>query len=325
MPGFVDLHVNGIAGVDFLTADAAGYARARAALAATGVTAYQPTLITSPLDAYPDALQAARLARRNPGARILGVHLEGPFISPEWAGAHNPAHVVDPDLETAARLIAAGPVSHMTLAPERPGAIELIRWLSGRGVTVALGHSDADARAAHRGFDAGARAVTHIYNAHRRWKPRDPGLAGVALVRADVTVTAIVDHVHLAPETAALLMHSAGARLALVTDAIEAAHLGDGTYTLGERTVTVSGNEARLGDGTLAGSTLTMDEAVRNMIDLGASLPEAVHAAGRAPALLAARPELGSIESGAPADIVVLDDRVEVTRNLVAGIEVFPD
>jgi N-acetylglucosamine-6-phosphate deacetylase len=323
VPGFVDLQVNGFSGVDFVAAGEEGYRTAGLALAATGVTSYQPTLITSPLDAYPAAVEAAARAQGEPGPRILGVHLEGPFISPQWVGAHNPAHVLDPDPELAVRLIEAGPVSHMTLAPERPGAIELIHLLTKRNITVACGHSDADASRAHAGFDAGARVLTHIYNAHRRWRPRDPGLAGAALVRASVTVTAIVDNVHLAPETAEATFRATRGRFALITDAMEAAGLGDGTYALGDRRVSVRENEVRLENGRLAGSVLTMGRALQNLVGVGATLTEAVHAAARAPALAAGRRDLGLLEEGAVADVVVLDDRLEVARTIVDGRELW--
>jgi N-acetylglucosamine-6-phosphate deacetylase len=321
VPGFIDLQVNGFAGVDFLAAGDDDYRRAASALVATGVTSYQPTLITSPPDALLAALDAAAGAQAEPGPRILGVHLEGPFISPAWVGAHNPAHVLQPDLELTVRLIEAGPVSHVTLAPELHGALGLIEMLVSRKVTVSCGHSDADASQAHVAFDAGATMLTHIYNAHRRWQPRDPGLAGAALVRDSVTVTAIVDNVHLAPETTLAVLLATGSRFALITDATEAAGLGDGTYALGDRRVTVRGDEARLDDGTLAGSVLSMDAAVRNLVDMGVPLERAIHAAARAPALAARRADLGILEEGSVADVVVLDDRLEVTRTLVGGRE----
>ena len=158
----------------------------------------------------------------------------------------------------------------MTLAPELPGALELIDWLVARDVVVSCGHSDADAAQAHAAFDRGARAITHVHNAHRRWRPRDPGIAGAALVRPDVTVQAIVDGVHLAPETAYGAFLAARERFCLVTDAIEAALLDPGEYELGGRPVRSRDGAVRLPDGTLAGSVLTMDEAVRNLVASGA-------------------------------------------------------
>jgi N-acetylglucosamine-6-phosphate deacetylase len=324
IPGFVDVQVNGFAGVDYLAGEADDWRRAADAMAATGVTAYRPTLITAaPADLH-RALGVAGELVGGPGPRVLGVHLEGPFLSPSWPGAHPPELLRDPDVELLDELRAAGPVAHMTVAPERPGGLELVSSLVARGITVSVGHTDADADACHAAFDRGARALTHLHNAHRRFAARDPGPAGVALTRDDVTVTAIVDHVHLAPETAAMGWRAAGGRFALITDAIAAAGFGPGDWPLGERTVHVDERgEARLDDGRLAGSTLTMDAAVRNLIGLGASLEQAVHAAARAPALLAGRSELGLLAQGGPADLVVVDEELRVRRTLVAGVEVF--
>jgi len=254
---------------------------------------------------------------------VLGLHLEGPFISPRWPGAHNPEHVIAPDLKIADRLLAAGPVTYMTVAPEEVGGLELIAHLVARGVVVACGHCDADAGVAKLAFDAGARAMTHIYNAQRRWKPRDPGIAGVALTRPDVVVQAIVDHVHLAPETAYATFLATRGRFCLVTDAMAAAGLDDGTYALGDRTVRVEGDQARLEDGTLAGSVLKMDAAVRNLVALGAYIEEAVEAAAGVPARLIGRNDLGSLTPGGIADVVVLDDSLRVRRTLVGGVEIF--
>ncbi len=318
VPGFVEVQVNGFAGVDFLAASPADYATATAALAATGVTSYVPTLITAPADAYRDALRALAAATPRP----LGAHLEGPFLSPDWPGAHPPEHLRAPDLALVDELRAIGPITTMTLAPELPGALNLIGALVERGIVVHIGHTDADAVTAHAAFDRGARALTHIHNAHRRFRPRDPGPAGVALTRPDVTVTAIVDGVHLAPETAGSAWLAARERFCLVTDAIAAAGQGDGTFRMGEREVHVADGASRLTDGTLAGSVVTMDRAIRELVALGASLPEAVAAATTAPARLVGRDDLGVLAPGARADLVVLDDDLHVVRTIVDGVEI---
>jgi N-acetylglucosamine-6-phosphate deacetylase len=325
VPGFVDLHINGVAGIDFLTADVAGYREAAAALARTGVVAFQPTFVSSPLDAYADPLAVAAAAADDPAGLplVTGVHLEGPFLSPLWAGAHDPAHLRNPDPGLADRLVNGGPVRTMTLAPELPGGLELTARLAAAGVVVSCGHSDADAPTAHAAFDSGARSITHLHNAHRRWRPRDPGLGGVALVREDVTVQAIVDGVHLAAESAYGAFLAAGQRFCLVTDAIEAAMGDAGEYELGGRPVQVRDGSVRLPDGTLAGSVLTMDEAVRNLVASGASLAEAVHAASTAPAALLGRDDLGVLRPGAPAHLTVLDDDLRPMRTLVGGVEAF--
>jgi N-acetylglucosamine-6-phosphate deacetylase len=220
-------------------------------------------------------------------------------------------------------MLSRGPVTYTTIAPELSGAIGLIRYFVAAGVIVALGHSDADAPAADAGFDAGARAVTHLFNAHRPWRQCRPGLAGAALKRNDVTLTVILDGNHLPREMVGTIRRAAPGRIGLITDAISAAGRPSGKYPLGDRTVNVADGVARLADGTLAGSVLTMDRAVRNFVDLGASVAEAVGAATAVPARLLARPELGSLEPGTPADVVVLDDALGVQRTLVAGAEVF--
>jgi N-acetylglucosamine-6-phosphate deacetylase len=322
VPGFVDLHINGFAGVDFFTAGVADFGRVGPALAATGVTSYLPTFVSAPEDACRQALEVVAGADAGAGPRLLGVHLEGPFISDRWVGAHDPVHIREPDAGLAGRLCDAGPVRLVTLAPELPGALELIDALGERGVVVSCGHSDADAETAHRAFDRGARAVTHIYNAHRRWQPRDPGLAGAALVRDDVTVQVIVDDVHLASEAAYAAFLTARERFCLVTDAIAAAGIGASESRLANQTLRIEDGAARLADGTLAGSLLTMDGAVANLVAKGASLPAAVHAASRAPALLIGRPDLGLIAAGNAADIAVLDDDLRVLRTLVRGVEI---
>jgi N-acetylglucosamine-6-phosphate deacetylase len=325
VPGYVDAHINGVAGVDFLTAGVAGLRHAARALAATGVAAFQPTLVSSRADDYREPLAAAAeavvLADGLP--LVTGVHLEGPFLSPHWPGAHDPAHLRPPDRGLARRLSGLGPVTMMTLAPELPGALDLIADLRSGGVAVSCGHSDADAARAHAGFDAGAHAVTHVHNAHRRWRARDPGLGGVALVRPEVTVQAIVDGVHLAPESAYAAFLTAGRRFCLVTDAIEAALREPGEYELARRTVHVRDGAVRLPDGRLAGSVLTMDEAVRNLVRSGATVEDAVHAASTSPARLLGREDLGVLRPGAPANLTVLDEGLRVTRTLVGGVEAF--
>jgi N-acetylglucosamine-6-phosphate deacetylase len=314
----VDLHLNGAAGVDFLSAGAEGWRHAAEALAATGVVAFQPTLVSSPVEAYEGPLAvAAELAGALP--QLLGVHLEGPFLSPAWPGVHRPEHLLAPDLALAERLTALGPVTTVTLAPELPGGLELTEALARRGLVVSCGHCDADAAQAHAAFDRGARAVTHIHNAQRRWRPRDPGVAGAALVRPEVAVQAIADGVHLAPETVRGAQLAAGERFCLVTDAVAAALGGPEECALGGLRVRVIDGAARLEDGTLAGSVLTMDQGVRNLVSWGASLAEAVHAAAGAPARLLGRADLGRLEPGAPANVTVLDDSLEVTATLVRG------
>jgi N-acetylglucosamine-6-phosphate deacetylase len=317
VPGFVDLQVNGFAGVDFLDADAAGYRRAGEALLETGVTAYLPTLITSPEETLLAALGEVPADSDYP--RILGVHLEGPFLSPKRLGTHVAAARRDPDLALLDRLLDGGPVKLMTLAPELPGAFAAIERLLERGVTVSLGHSDATAGEANAAFDLGVRTVTHIFNAMRPLLHRDPGLVGAALTREDVIVQIILDGVHLAPETVLVVWRAATGRVALVTDSTTGAAASEGAYSFGSLDIEVHDGAVLNPDGVLAGSVLTMIEAVRNLHALGVPLADAVDAATAVPARALGLPDLGRLDVGLPADIVVLDDSVEIERVLVAG------
>jgi len=318
-PGFVDLQVNGFGGVDLLDADSDGFARAGDALLEAGVTSYLPTFITAPEEQLLAALR--ELPSPDGGPRILGVHLEGPFLSPARLGTHPPAYRRDPDPRLLERLIEAGPVRLVTLAPELPGAGELIDLLQLRGITVSAGHTDATSAEAEAAFDRGIRTVTHLFNAMRPLRHRDPGLVGAALARADVVVQIIVDGIHLADETAQVVWRAAAGRVALVTDAIAGAGAveADGASSLGGFEVVVRDGIARGPDGVLAGSLLTMIEAVRNLHELGAPLEDALSAATAVPARVIGEPTAGRIEIGLPADIVVLDDGLEVDRVLVGG------
>ncbi|QBI19211.1 N-acetylglucosamine-6-phosphate deacetylase [Egibacter rhizosphaerae] len=322
-PGFVDLQVNGFGGVDFLAAGARDFAVAGEALLASGVTAYLPTLITSPIDDLVTALGVVEgLAGENTdkGPRVLGAHVEGPFLARPFAGAHNPELIVPPDREIADRLLGAGPVRFVTLAPEQPGGQELVSHLVAGGVRVSVGHTEAHSEDAHEAFDRGAVAVTHLHNAMRRFRSRDPGPAGAALARPEIAVLVINDGIHLADDTLLGAWRATRGRFVLVTDAIAAAGLGEGAVALGDRTVHVADGAARLDDGTLAGSVLTMDAAVRRLVELGVPLGEAIEAATGTPAGLVG--ERASLRPGAVADIAVLDEDLGVQRTLRDGVEV---
>jgi N-acetylglucosamine-6-phosphate deacetylase len=322
-PGFVDLQINGYAGVDF-SAPEGGYEKAGAALLAGGVTAFQPTIVSGDLEAMLDSL--SQMPTADPGPRVIGAHLEGPFLSRSRAGAHYAGAIQPPDLAVLDRLLAAGPVSQMTVAPELPGALEIIDALVARGVTVSCGHSEADAAAAHLAFDHGAGAITHIFNAMRRFEPRDAGIAFAGLGREDVFISIIVDGHHLEDDTVRVAWRAAGDRLVLISDAVAAAAAPDGDYTLGGTVdVRSKGGVVRDGDGSLAGTALSMVEAVRNSVALGVPTAAALAAASEAPARMARRDDLGRIAPGARADIVVLDDALEVERVLLGGEELVAD
>ncbi len=318
VPGFVDLQVNGFAGVDFLAASAEDYARAGEALFQSGVTAYQPTFITASESTILDALRI--IPTESAGPHIVGAHLEGPFLSPERLGTHPHEHRRDPDLELLDRLLDGGRVTEMTIAPELPGASAVISRLLERGVVVSAGHTNATAEQAHKAFDLGVSTVTHLFNAMRPFRSRDPGIIGVALTRRELFVQMIVDGHHLADETVRLVWAAAGGRVALVSDATAGAGVGGGSsYQLGDVAIEVADGVPMREDGVLAGTVLTMIEAVRNVHALGISFEDAIGAATAVPARIVGRPDLGVLEPGGAADIVVLDDRLEIVNVLSAG------
>ena len=314
VPGVVDLQVNGYAGVDFLAAARADYDRAGEALLEGGVTAYQPTFITAPEETLVAAL---REVPETP--QVIGAHVEGPFLSPDRLGTHPAADRRDPDLALLGRLLDAGRVTQYTLAPELPGADALIAYALERGVVVAAGHTNATAEEAHAAFDLGVSTVVHLFNAMRPFRSRDPGVAGVALTRPDVSVQMIVDGHHLSDETVRLIWAAAAGRTALVTDAMAGAGGGAGAYQLGAVAVEVAGGVPMRGDGVFAGTVLTMHEALRNLHALGVPFEEAVGAATAVPARIIGRPDLGVLEPGARADVVVLDDRLEIAQVIAGG------
>lgn len=329
VPGFVDLQVNGFAGVDFSHAEAPAVRSALAAMARTGVTACLPTVPTAAPETYPGVLAAlgAVIAAPSDGAtRPLGVHLEGPFLNPARRGAHRSEWLRPPDPALADRLLSMAPVALATVAPELPGALALVIHLRRRGVVVSVGHSDADAEAARRAFDAGASMVTHLWNAQRPFTARDPGVAGVALTRPDVHVGLIADLVHLAPETLLLSLGAAGSRAVVVTDALDLAGLGTeaGAATAGRarrRPGRVVDGAVRLDDGTLAGAATSLDVALRNVVGLGVGLPVALATVTVAPARVLGRlaTGLGRLVRGGRADVVVLDQHAAVDTVLVGG------
>ncbi len=313
VPGFVDLQVNGFAGIDLRHAAVADYAVVAAALAERGVTAFQSTFHSQSVDDHVLSLRrlGAALADRPVGARVCPAHLEGPFLSPRWNGAHDPAHLIDPSPEALDRLLDAGPVAMMTVAPELPGGLDLVRELVDDGVVVGIGHSDATAQQVHAAADAGVRHLTHCWNAHRRLTARDPGPAGVALTRDELTVGLIADMVHVAPEVVELTLRAAAGRVAVTTDAVAAA----GTVAAAGQGV------ARRSDGTIAGGLAGPDDCLRHLVALGVDLADAVHACGGVQRELTGAPA-SRLRPGDLADVAVLDDRLQVQRTYVDGVQV---
>lgn len=321
-PGFIDLHVHGGAGHSMLSADSGEIRAAASFHRQHGTTRTLVSVVTAPIDEMVEALRAA--AQLTADGHVLGVHLEGPFLSPSRAGAHDKRHLLAPDARALDRLIAAadGALRVVTLAPELPGGLDLLRRIVDAGVVAAIGHSDADYATAARAFEAGATLVTHLFNGMRPMHHREPGVAGAALARPSVTCELINDGIHVHDASARLAFAAAPGRVALVTDATAAAGNGAGTHRLGSVEARVSEGAPRLADGvTLAGSTLTMDRAVRRAVrDLGVPLPVAVAAASRVPArVLGIGDRVGSIEPGQAADLVVLDEALEVEAVMLDG------
>lgn len=313
-PGFVDIHGHGGGGAAY--DDGAEAIRAARALhRAHGTTRAVISLVTASLDDLARRVSTiADLAETD--AAVLGSHLEGPFLDPGHHGAHDPGLLVAPAPDAVDRLLEAGrgTVRQVTIAPELPGALAAIERITAAGAAAAVGHTDADADVTRRAFDAGATILTHAFNAMPGLHHRAPGPVGAATGDPRVTVEVIADGVHLHPDILRIVFAAAPGRVALVTDAMAAAGSADGEYLLGALRVRVENTVARLTDGTIAGSTLTQDAALRTAIAAGVALPEAVRALTSTPAWAIGRPDLGSLRPGAPADAVLLDDALQVRR-----------
>ena len=320
LPGFVDLHVHGGGGAGF-DDGAAAIATGLAVHRANGTTRNLVSLVTAPAADMERAIGAAAdYCAGDP--HVLGLHLEGPFLSTDRRGVHDPRSLRDPDPALLDALLTAGrgAVRVLTLAPELPGGMNLLRQAVDAGVHVAVGHSDAGYDVALQAFSAGADLVTHAFNGMRPMHHRDPAIIGAAM-DAGVVLEAINDGVHLHEATVRLLRAVAPGRVALITDAMEATGAPDGSYHLGAFDVAVTGGEARLADGTLAGSTLTMAVAVRRAVQqVGMSLVEAANAASLVPArYLGVDDRYGSIRPGRAADLVFTDADLHLRAVMVDG------
>jgi N-acetylglucosamine-6-phosphate deacetylase len=330
LPGFVDLQVNGYFGEEFLTAGADGWARVSTRLPQTGTTAFLPTFVTAPPGVLTAGLRAAAalIPALPAGARVLGVHAEGPFISPAWKGAHNEAWITQPSADAVAELLDAGRgvLRLVTLAPERRGGMAAVTALTEAGVLVSVGHSDATARQVAEAADHGARMVTHLFNAQRPMHHREPGVVGQALTDLRLTSGLIADMHHVNPQVCVLAFRAAPGRICAVTDAAACAGMPPGSYELGGEPIELppgDGEPPVRSDGTLAGSGLRMDAAVGNLVAAGIGLVEAVCAATRVPADLIGRPDLGRIAPGAAADVAWLGDDMRTRATWIGGELVF--
>ncbi|HET7627102.1 MAG TPA: N-acetylglucosamine-6-phosphate deacetylase, partial [Bacillales bacterium] len=267
IPGMIDVHIHGAEGYDMMDGTTESVEAVSRACAKTGCTSFLATSVSSSLEDLLIMIDrvAAVAGGREPGAEIIGMHIEGPYLNAKRKGMQNERYLRHPDLDEMERMVeAAGSLIRMvTLAPELPGGIELIEWLQTRSIIAAIAHSDATYDEAKQAFESGANHVTHCFNGMRPIHHRDPGMIVAAFEESGVSVQAIVDNVHLHPAIVRLMYREKGAdRMVLITDALQAMGMGDGTYAFGGHEVEVKGGVARLADGTLASSTVTMNEAL---------------------------------------------------------------
>lgn len=326
VPAFFDVHIHGSGGYDVMEGTPEAFAGIGRFLAAHGVGAYLPTTVTAPIDVTLESLagMARLIGREDFGARPLGIHIEGPFLSPHKKGAHPADLLQPPSIELFDRFwqAAEGKIRLMTIAPELPNATEVITHATRLGVRVSMGHSDADAAAAKQGIAAGAVSATHTYNAMRRFDHRHPGLLGEVLSNDSLFAELICDGHHVDPAAVKIYWKSKGRdRAILITDAIAAAGMPDGNYKLGELDVRVENGICLIGEDTLAGSTLTLDRAVKNFAAFtGATLEDVAQLAGRNPARMTGfEQDAGTLEAGQAANLTVVSPKNEVVETLVRG------
>lgn len=326
VPGFVDVHTHGGGGFDLMTTEQAEIARYTRWVPETGTTALLATLIGVPngLPLPQLTTVSTAIAEGLPGAEIAGIHLEAPYLNPKRRGAHDPSWLRLPNLDEVEQLLAAagGHLRLITMAPELPGAYDVMPRLVAAGVTVSIGHTDATYEEAHRAVELGARHGTHCFNAMRPLHHRDPGPLAAIVEAPRVNGELIADGIHVHPAAMRLLVRALGfERTIVITDSIATAGTSGGTFSLGGQPVTISNGRAELADGTLAGSVLTMDQALRNMVELvGVPLPRAV-------AMLTANParaagvdsRKGRLIAGYDADLVVLNQALEVQATICRG------
>lgn len=322
LPGFVDQHVHGGGGASYTEGDPVAVLKASAYHRRHGTTRTVASLVTAPV---PDLLSAASsLADLAEQGVITGIHLEGPFLSCGRCGAQDPRYLLNPDPDVLCQLLRAGRgrVRMVTVAPELPGAVQLIRAIVDAGAVAAIGHSEATYAQAMAAIDAGARVATHLFNGMHPFHHREPGLVGAALEREEVSCELIADPHHLHRVAVALAFRAAKGHIALITDAISAAGAPDGIYVNGRSRVTVENGAVHLeGTATIAGSTITMADAVRHaVLDAGVPLEQVAKAASAAPAhVLGVSQDVGSIEFGKIADLVVLDESLLPVGVVMAG------
>ncbi len=332
VPGFIDLHVHGVKGHDVMDATPAALGMMSKTLAEEGVTSFLATTMTAKASQIENALVAVRdfmsTQQEVRGAAILGVHLEGPFISPKKVGAQCVDHILSPTITMLDRWqkAAKNVIKLVTLAPELPHSAEFIRYLKQKNIVASLGHTDATYTETMAAINEGTNYATHLFNAMRGIHQREPGVVTAALLSEEVVTELIVDGVHLHPAIVQLILKlKTSEKIILVTDAMRAKCMGEGTYDLGGQAVSVKNGTATLPDGALAGSTLKMPTAIQNMSRFTqCSLFDAFKMASENPAkVLDVFDKKGSIAVGKEADLVVLDDKLNVVMTVCGGKVVY--
>ncbi|MEY9094847.1 N-acetylglucosamine-6-phosphate deacetylase [Paenibacillus sp. RC84] len=323
IPGMIDVHIHGANGFDMMDGSETSIQEVSRACAATGCTSFLVTSVSSTIEALIAMIRSVkRVAGHEAGAKIAGLHLEGPYLNPKRKGMQNERFLRHPDLTEMKEIFdeADGLIKMVTIAPELPGGMELVSFLKERGVIIAVAHSDATYEEAKQAFEAGASHVTHCFNGMRPIHHRDPGLVVAAFEQEHVSLQAIVDGIHLHPAIVRMMHRLKGPDgMVLITDALQAMGLGDGKYMFGGHPVTVSEGVARLEDGTLASSTVTMNEALRLTVETGISLTDAVKMASSSPARLLGLAAKGKISAGFDADLVLLDEQFQVQWTMIKG------
>lgn len=324
-PGLIDLQVNGADGAE-VGDDPEAIEQISRWLVRTGVTAWLPTVVTAAAAFYPGVFEAYRRVDPGIGATPLSLHLEGPFLAPARKGAHQLQYIESANDELFESWLTQDAIRLVTLAPERSGGLDRIRRLAERGIVVSLGHTDATFDEFSAGVDAGATKATHLFNAMSPMHHRQPGAMIAAMTDDRVTAGLIPDAIHAHPASVRLALRAKSPeRIAVVSDMMSAIGLGPGTYELGGQTVQVDGSTARLADGTLAGSVLTMDQAVRNLVSW-ADVPvaTALLMCTQVPADLIHDRSRGRLVAGARADLTLWSDQLEVAGTYVGGVHAWP-
>ena len=328
IPGMIDVHIHGAAGADAMDGEIDALHTIARALAQEGTTSFLATTMTQSKENIAKALQNAGdfiQYHQKPGqSEILGVHLEGPFLNPNMAGAQPAQYIIPPDhaLFLEWQKLAGGTTTQVTMAPEQEGGLEFVRFLSQNGIVVSIGHSDAQFSQVKQAVESGATQVTHLFNQMKGLHHREPGVVGAAMLLEELYAELIVDGIHVCPEMVQFTYMNKKDKLILVTDAMRAKCLDNGEYDLGGQSVLVKDGTAVLQNGALAGSVLKLGDAVKNVLNFceGSSLEDTIRMASANPAIqLNMYDRKGSIRAGKDADLVVLDQHYDVMMTFCRG------